>query len=302
MRSKFESYIKKAFKRAGYNIRRSSSGGYRILRLLVPENEEKFYLKYYPAKSLSEKRFYNVGAGDFEHPFWTNLDMREECFGRIHTDYTEFDLESLKPLPVENNSAEIIYSSHTIEHISNAAAQNLFNEAFRVLKPGGILRFCTPDVDLEYAAYIRSDRSYFYMIDTYSSNSDAWKEWYSMPLDQASLEQIFIHHFASQASMLNLDPRNALSDKKIREVLDTKPKEAAFDYFISLCDPVIQKRYPENHWNWWNEAKARKMLQLAGFTTIFRSGYGQSFAPVLRDVSIFDSTHPKISLYMEAIR
>jgi hypothetical protein len=44
------------------------------------------------------------------------------------------------------------------------------------------------------------------------------------------------------------------------------------------------------------------MLRESGFTEIYRSGYGQSFSPVMRDVDLFDNTHPKISLYMEAIK
>lgn len=44
------------------------------------------------------------------------------------------------------------------------------------------------------------------------------------------------------------------------------------------------------------------MLEIAGFNKIYLSGYGQSFCPILRDVAVFDNTHPKISLYVEAIK
>jgi len=46
----------------------------------------------------------------------------------------------VKELPIENDSAEVVYSSHTVEHITDEAAQKMFNESYRILKKGGILR------------------------------------------------------------------------------------------------------------------------------------------------------------------
>ncbi|MBL0072566.1 MAG: class I SAM-dependent methyltransferase [Bacteroidetes bacterium] len=41
----------------------------------------------------------------------------------------------INPLPVATDSAELIYSSHTIEHIDDASLQNMLNESYRMLKP-----------------------------------------------------------------------------------------------------------------------------------------------------------------------
>ena len=41
-------------------------------------------------------------------------------------------------MPIKNDSAVIIYTSHTIEHITNESAQNTFNEAYRILREGGV--------------------------------------------------------------------------------------------------------------------------------------------------------------------
>ena len=54
--------------------------------------------------------------------------------------------------------------------------------------------------------------------------------------------------------------------------------------------------------NWWNEKKTIAMLKEAGFKQIYRSGYGQSLCPVLRNINFFDKTHPKNSLYIEAMK
>lgn len=62
------------------------------------------------------------------------------------------------------------------------------------------------------------------------------------------------------------------------------------------------KKYPGNHINWWNPKKITSILEDTGFTKIYLSGYGQSFCPILRDINIFDNTHPKLSFYIEAIK
>ena len=73
---------------------------------------------------------------------------------------------------------------------------------------------------------------------------------------------------------------------------------------VSVSDgkgPIeIQRKYPGNHMNWWNKAKAMAMLRQAGFAEVYPSGYGQSYSPVLRNVALFDNTYTPVSLYVEA--
>ncbi len=76
--------------------------------------------------------------------------------------------------------------------------------------------------------------------------------------------------------------------------------EDALNYCTAKCSSELQKQVPGNHINWWNKAKLIQMLQTAGFGKVYGSGYGQSSCPVLRDTIMFDDTHPKRSLYVEA--
>ena len=129
--------------------------------MLVKKQQNDLYKDLYPEDSLNNKKFYNIGAGGFSHPYWTNIDYNSEWYASNKAKTLkgiQYDLFSLKPLPIDNEYAEVVYSSHTVEHISNAAAQNIFNEAYRILKPNGYLRMTTPNIDLEYRAYRENPR------------------------------------------------------------------------------------------------------------------------------------------------
>jgi SAM-dependent methyltransferase len=211
--------------------------------------------------------------------------------------FVNFDLMSLGPLPFEDNCAEIVYSSHTVEHISDAAAENLFREAYRILKPPGILRFSTPDFDLEHLAYKRGDRLFFYWM----MDCPEWPKLYRSNPRDASLHQIFLEHFATQLTELAVAPaRIKHSDNVISDAFANGCPEETISRFTGNC--TFDPNFPGSHINWWNYRKAERLLRTAGFSTVYRSGYGQSSANVLRDVSLFDNTHPRISLYVEAIK
>lgn len=48
-------------------------------------------------------------------------------------------------LPMDDNSASLIYASHVLEHFGRYAYKAVLKEWFRVLKPGGVLRIAVPD-------------------------------------------------------------------------------------------------------------------------------------------------------------
>jgi predicted SAM-dependent methyltransferase len=59
-----------------------------------------------------------------------------------------------KRLPLPDNSVEVLYSSHMIEHLDRQEIDHFLNEAMRVLKPGGVLRLAFPDINLYVAQYL----------------------------------------------------------------------------------------------------------------------------------------------------
>lgn len=264
------------------------------------------YDRLYPQASRRDRRLYNVGAGRFSHPYWTNIDYDSEWYARNREHMRtgiQYDLLSLQPIPVDSDSAEIVYTSHTIEHITDAAAENLFKEAHRMLKPGGVFRATTPNVELELQAYREDDRDYFYWIDRYSQHAEMARIGIRIAMREASTAQVLLHHFAASASELVVDgAADRVSDAQLAEWLAALPVEEALNRCTAICPVDLQRKYPGRHSNWWSFAKIERMLRAAGFTQIYLSGYGQSRRPVLRNTRLFDSTHPQISLYAETIK
>jgi SAM-dependent methyltransferase len=291
---KIEKTLKKFFNTLGYDIRRLEN---RNLDL-------NLYPDIFPKDSIVNKRFYNIGAGAFRHPFWTNIDLKSEWYSPVqkNRDFINFDLFSLKKLPIPDNTAEIVYSSHTVEHINDEAAQNMFNESYRILKKGGIFRFATPNINLEYRAYKDNDKNYFYWYYGYSQ--DFYKRIKcKIVTKDTPIQQMFLYHFAAQVSELHMaSPLPKISDEELDKIFSTLDYEDALNYCTSKCSIDVQRKHSGNHMNWWNEKKAFRMLKEAGFEDRYGYGYGQSFSPVLRNISLFDNTHPKISLYIEAIK
>ena len=72
------------------------------------KSDQLIYEQYYSEDSIKNRRFYNIGAGRFRHPFWTNIDKVSSHYkSRISEDNIDFDLFDKKHLPIENDSAEV---------------------------------------------------------------------------------------------------------------------------------------------------------------------------------------------------
>jgi hypothetical protein len=166
----------------------------------------------------------------------------------------------------------------------------------------GITRLTTRNIDLYYKALVLNNAEYFYKwdIDTYSTPENMKRVFIRKPMNQVSLEHIFLFCFASQTSELHIDDDTyKISDEKFNTIFREVSYEQALDYCKSKCRVELQKKYPGNHVNWWNADKLFIMLQKAGFETIYLSGYSQSLCPVLRNTEYFDNTHPNLSIYVE---
>ena len=279
-------FVRRMFNSAGFHVSKSKKAGY-----------DQLYYKLFSHDSINNKRFYNIGEAQTFHPFWTLVDLsiQKTQLGRIN-----YDLMSKEPLPIDSSSAEIIYSSQVIEHITDDAANYMFKESFRCLKKGGFLRLVTPDIDLAYRALKHNDWDFLRGNKSYETKQKYLNVNMNKHPDKASIEQLFLWRFARHTStMFNLGDQERIDDKELNNIFSELEYEEALNYCISKCSKEIQRKYSGGHINWWNKSKVTQMLQQAGFTEIYLSGYGQSFNPVLRNINFFDKSHPEFSLYVE---
>jgi predicted SAM-dependent methyltransferase len=79
---------------------------------------------------------------------WLTVDI-DPNRGDIVIDFHEFE-----SFPLESNSVESIYASHTLEHISMYRIGRVISECYRVLQKGGILRVIVPNPRVSIQQYL----------------------------------------------------------------------------------------------------------------------------------------------------
>ena len=84
----------------------------------------------------------NLGCGPvyLTDSEWVNLDYAELGPGVQKADL-------LGHLPFDDGVADLVYSSHFLEHVPLEKVPELLSECIRVLRPGGILRLVLPDLE-----------------------------------------------------------------------------------------------------------------------------------------------------------
>jgi SAM-dependent methyltransferase len=61
-------------------------------------------------------------------------------------------------IPLNDRSADFVYSSHFLEHLDRETGQMLLKECMRVLKPNGVIRIGVPDLEYAWEMYRRGDK------------------------------------------------------------------------------------------------------------------------------------------------
>jgi len=92
----------------------------------------------FDTSTLSDAVFLNIGAGITRIEGAVNIDISPKADVSLTL--------GVDPLPFDNDSVDIIYSDHTIEHVENYLY--LISEINRVLKKGGCLLLGVPYVTL----------------------------------------------------------------------------------------------------------------------------------------------------------
>ena len=132
-----------------------------------------------PKKSSSGLRMINLACGTRTNSNWTNLDFspytrlakrlwlakflhsirivsdtRYERLKKLDPEIVHYNL--LRSVPFANDSFDVVYHSHFLEHLDRHIAPMFLSECKRILKAGGIMRVVLPDLNMLINRYTDS--------------------------------------------------------------------------------------------------------------------------------------------------
>jgi SAM-dependent methyltransferase len=237
----------------------------------------------------------NIGGGIFLRPRWKVLDYCSP-FYPLSRRYVDFDVDLFEQpkFPFADNSVDLFYSSHTLEHIPQEHCPHILAEIHRCLRPGGAVRLTMPDYDK-----LRADAT------TGGARYLARKIGQGLTPAEAVVEQIATERVGQ------------VPTAEIDHDFETLEPAAFAERYAAAASREVQRDKGGYHINWFNEAKLTAMLRDAGFSDIYRSApQGSRFADLrgaggmLALGNVFDTqrrlgidtSHPEYSLFVEAVK
>jgi predicted SAM-dependent methyltransferase len=195
----------------------------------------------------SKLPYLNLGCGFHYHKDWTNID-----FNKTGDDVIPYNLT--KGIPAEDESFEVVYHSHVLEHFSKEGGKVFINECSRVLKKNGIIRVAVPDLE----KIVENYRSILFQLksnpdDKYLQANYDWTllEMYDQTVRNRSGGNM--HEYISQPEIINRDfliERNGHEVESIMQRLSTadtvSESTVTSPFFSKLKHFLTQGSLPQN--------------------------------------------------------
>lgn len=235
----------------------------------------------------------NIGSSDYSIPGFTNLDMPSEWYGKAQERnfYIPFNAVT-DELPFAPESVDNIYLSHVVEHLPEQVVKTLLLNAFSVLKPGGVIRICTPDAKFLWTISTFSNDYWNRLSDDFSRDL---KDVSMLPdaYDFLSFELASWSRFHGHSEKNNLD--------EIHQTLRDLSFEDCMTAITS--DIIYDSERPGRHISWWSIEKVANIFSKLPQNNylVFESKYQGSISQAMTGF-YFDKTVPFWSLYVEIIK
>ena len=232
--------------------------------------------------------FINFGSGAFFHNRWKNYDYPgqslyyKSLLGLEGKDFRAIDLcKANLTIPEKSDSVQLIYCSHTLEHIDLESSKRFLSECYRILKKDGVLRVVLPNT-----------KNDFYLLRCIMSQSNK--------------------NFALIQDYIDSVVRHIITDTKFLETseIDEILKIANYDS-ENFYDEVI-KRYrsfsefkgtdPGRHINYWDFNNLMNVTSKLGFSFCIPFYQGTSIASPFKNLNVFDNTESHIAIYADIIK
>ncbi|MDR0466166.1 MAG: glycosyltransferase [Deltaproteobacteria bacterium] len=246
-------------------------------------------------------RLLNLGCGNAFHSDWVNLDVSSS-----NPAVLAYDLHL--GIPFADDSFDVVYHSHVLEHLERPYAEHLLRECFRALKPGGTLRVAVPNLEAAVRAYLAA------LDEARSGDANTQKrhEWMIIELlDQLTRTE-------SGGEMLRWWAENPMPQEKfiaarmggemsraVEQLRRNPPAPKRPRAPLPTPDPAFASSGELHRWMY-DEISLAGLLRNAGFTDITRQSHNSSRLPdILRyKLDVLDDGGPRKpdSLFMEAVK
>jgi len=127
----------------------------------------------------------NIGCGDKFIPGFIHIDVRP-LFSHVEHVVSADKLEMF-----DDESVDLIYASHILEHFRRPDVDNTLREWYRVLKVGGVIRLAVPDFETWARIYLRTGDLQL-VIGSLMGRQDYVENTHYVLFDYASLSKVLI--------------------------------------------------------------------------------------------------------------
>lgn len=268
---------------------------------------------------MQNMKYLNCGCGNRFHPAWVNIDFIKSGDGVLCHDLT-------KGIPFPDESFNVVYHSHLLEHFDKETGRSFLKECRRLLCHGGILRIATPDLEQIARLYLES-------MEKAAAGSREWAanyEWMILEMFDQTMRDvpggemaIYLQkeHIANEEFILK---RCGIEAKNIIEAARDKKKARGSKCYNAknrlkeaLIKLILRKEYNllqigrfrqsgEVHGCMYDQYSLLVLLKECGFEKIARQGATESniqnWASFNLDTEPDGAVYKPDSFYVEAIR
>lgn len=238
----------------------------------------------YSGYDLNLSTFINLGSGGFHHKYWKNYDYPgqtkyyRKVQGKENSDFYPINLcneDSLNFLP---SNIDLVYMSHTLEHIEYSSAEILFKKLSSLMKNKSTFRIAIPDIDSEF-----------------SRASICYK---SLNLPFEYRNQIVF----DAAKHMYTRCKDLDKDYIIKSLIECNFDPFKFSNLIKKDHvnlTTFEPNMPDHHITYWNKNILIKLAEISGFSSCIRTCSGESICKPFTNRYIFDITEPAMSCYYD---
>lgn len=251
---------------------------------IYSSHEDKKRYKNYKSKDL----YLNFGSGAFSHHYWKNYDYPgitryyKAILGKPYKDFTPINLcERELRIELDDNSTQLIYFSHVLEHLEQDKGEHLIKEFYRILKPGGILRISIPDDHklMQHALYCHE--------------SDGFCEDFKSLSSATSIQFIFKEAGCkTKEELYKLAKSENFSIEKIKNKLSLELKDIN----------TFKNEDPSRHITHWSNRMIFEISKKVNFKKCMLLFRGHTNALPFENLNVFDLTESHNSRFFEFIK